>query len=190
MTPIARIAAAIGVAVALAACGGGDDSGGGTSNSGDPPGGQSNTPPPSSDDATQSLNWAGYVKSGLPATFNAVSGSWIVPDVACSGDANSATWVGIGGGNGFDPTLIQAGTAQQCNGSDKSFYAWWEVLPLPQVPLEGAILVTGDYPVSPGDVITVTIDSTLVIWNIVIVNASQGWTFQQTVPYLTAGDTA
>ena len=190
MTSIARIASLLSVALVLSACGGGDDSSGTPSDtSNNPPGGQSNTPAPSGDE-TQSLNWAGYVQSGLPTTFTSISGSWIVPDLNCSGDANSSTWIGIGGGVTQDPTLIQAGTEQDCSGSDKSFHAWWEALPAPQVPADGFLLVTGDYPVNPGDQIRVTIGSTLVVWTIAIVNATQGWTFNQTIPYLAAGDTA
>jgi len=187
MTTIARIATSIGVAVALAACGGGDDSSSGSS-ANTPTPSQSNSPAPSGS-ATQSLNWR--LRQILIARhYSAISGSWIVPDVQCSGNANSATWLGIGGGNGVDPTLVQAGTSQDCSGSDKTFYAWWEALPAPQVQADGALLATGNFPVSPGDLVTVTINSTLVIWNITIVNATAGWTFNQTIPYLSAGDTA
>lgn len=189
MASIVRIAGFIGVALAVAACGGGDNNASTDNNSGNPPGGQSNTPPPSGN-PQQSLNWAGYVKSTLPGSYRAISGSWVVPDVSCNGTANSATWLGIGGGNGVDPTLIQAGTSQDCSGSDKSFFAWWEALPAPQVAAEGAILVTGSFPVKPGDLITTTIRSTLVVWEITINDATQNWTFTQTVPYVSAGDTA
>jgi hypothetical protein len=173
--------------VALAACGGGDDPApqqGGAP----PPGGNSNQPAPA---AQESLNWAGYVKTGGIGAFTSISGSWIVPDVQCSGgNQNSSTWLGIGGGVTGDPTLIQAGTEQDCNGSEKFFGAWWEALPAPAIPAEGAILVTGSYPVFPGDFVTVTISSALVIWDISIANATQGWTFNTTVPYVAAADTA
>ena len=181
---------ALVAALLLAACGGGDDappSQGGNPPQ-QPPGGNPNQPAPA---AQESLNWAGYVQTGGVATFTSISGSWVVPDIQCgSANQNSSAWVGIGGGVTGDPTLIQAGTEHDCSGGDKFFDAWWEVLPLPQIPAEGAILVTGDYPVFPGDFVTVSIDSTLVIWSIQIVNATQGWTFNPTVPYVAAGDTA
>src|SRR5438132_559623 len=61
--------------------------------------------PSSSDPAQESLNWAGYVRTGGVAAFDSISGSWVVPDVQCgAGNQNSSAWLGIGGGNGVDPT--------------------------------------------------------------------------------------
>ncbi len=188
MPNIARIAGLVGVALVLAACGGGNDnSSSGTQNN---PGGQPNQSPPPSGNETQSLNWAGYVKSSSFATYTSVSGSWVVPELHCTDNATSATWVGIGGATTADPTLIQAGIEQNCNGSDAFDYAWWETLPAPQVAAEGAVLQTASYPVAAGDAITVTIDSTLIVWTIKIVDSTQNWTFQQTVPYISGGSSA
>jgi len=186
---------ALAAILSLAACGGGDDPANSSTDStaqhGTPNSPSSAPSQPSDDPAQESLNWAGYVRAGGLAEFTSISGSWIVPDLQCgAGNQNSSTWVGIGGGVTTDPTLIQAGTEQDCRDSEKFFSAWWEALPAPQVPAEGLILVTGNYPVAAGDAITVTITSTLVIWDITIHNATQGWTFDTTVPYLSGGDTA
>ncbi|HUP91390.1 MAG TPA: G1 family glutamic endopeptidase, partial [Solimonas sp.] len=146
-TRIARSSgAALAACLVLAGCGGGESQNDSTAQHGTP-----NTPPSGSgaEPASESLNWAGYVRTGGVGAFTSITGSWVVPDVQCGTDnANSSTWIGIGGGVTGDPTLIQAGTEQDCRDGEKFLGAWWEALPLPQVPAEGAILVTGNYPVA------------------------------------------
>ncbi len=165
-------------AAVLAGCNGGDNDA-----SGSMPGGHSNQ---GASTAQQSTNWSGYVRQGT--AINRVRGSWIVPHVSCSGADNtsSSSWAGIGGFATGDPTLIQAGTGQDCSGGP-SYYAWWEIIPLPAVNAGGGLLDSQDYAVKAGDHITVSIDGTAVIWNITIENSTEGWTFNQTVPYVTPG---
>lgn len=160
-------------------CGGGGD-------------GSSHGQPSSPAGAQQSTNWSGYVRTGLPQSFTRVSATWAVPAVQCSADTSTAssTWTGIGGGTTADPTLVQAGTEQDCNGSP-SYSAWWEVIPAPSTTAGGGTLGLQNFEVQPGDQITVTVDgSTAAVWNITIQNASRGWTFNTTVPYSSAGETA
>lgn len=148
--------------------------------------------PSSSAGAQQSTNWSGYVQTGPPQSFTRVGGTWTVPAVQCSGSqtTRSATWTGIGGGTTSDPTLVQAGTEQDCNGGP-SYSAWWEVIPAPATTVSGGTLGSQNFDVQPGDQITVTLDgSSAAVWNITIQNASRGWTFNTTVPYGSAGATA
>jgi hypothetical protein len=151
--------------------------------------------------AQQSTNWSGYGIAGAPAGFNAVRGTWVVPAIAPSkNDTASSTWAGIGGGcadpptcNTVDPTLIQAGTEADNSGGSTQYFAWWEAIPAPSVPLMGGPLRQGSFDVQPGDSITVSISSDLVIWTIDIQNVRSGsphWTFTTTVPYTAAGLTA
>jgi hypothetical protein len=142
--------------------------------------------------ARQSSNWSGYVKVGLPGAYNHVKATWAVPAVQCVGDDTTAssTWTGVGGGTPADPTLVQAGTEQDCNGGAE-YSAWWEVLPAPAVGASGDTLGFDEFAVGPGDQMTVTIDgSTAAIWAITIRNDTRGWTFNTTVPYSAAGETA
>jgi len=80
-----------------------------------------------------SSNWSGY-QSNHTARF--VQGAYTVPAVSnpVPGYSNtgyySSTWSGIGGGfgaNTSDP-LIQSGTAQDVNGTVKTYYHWYEVV--------------------------------------------------------------
>lgn len=170
------------LAAALTACGSGGDAG--TLAQGQPA---------AAGGAQQSTNWAGYVQSAAPLTYTKVSGSWIVPAVSCAAGQNtgSTNWTGIGGGISADPTLIQAGTDEDCTSGTAQYFAWWEAIPAPSVnagPLGGLL---SSMPVAPGDMITVTIDgSSLAVWNIAIQNVTQGASFSTTVPYVAAGETA
>ncbi|MGH8455483.1 MAG: G1 family glutamic endopeptidase [Stenotrophobium sp.] len=177
-----NILAACVLAALLAGCGGSGGNNPGSTPT--PTQGQANTPAGTS----QSTNWSGYVQSGSVAQFSQVSGNWTVPAANCPSGASTAssTWTGIGGyavagGATSDPTLIQAGTEEDCNGGP-SYYAWWEALPLPLVMLD-----TTANPVHPGDQMTVSINSTLILWTIVIHNLSAGWTSTTTAPYTASG---
>lgn len=138
--------------------------------------------------AAQSTNWSGYVLTGALGGFPQVAGSWTVPAVNCAGAGTtaSATWAGIGGYGLTDQTLIQAGTEQDCGGGNTGYSAWWEGYPLPSVSLS-----TSSYPVQPGDRISVSIDSSLVVlWTIKIEDLSAGWTFSKTTAFVSAGQSA
>jgi hypothetical protein len=150
--------------------------------------------------AEQSTNWSGYGIIGGPLGFNSVLGTWIVPAVRPSkNDTASSTWTGVGGNctdsscTGQDPTLIQAGTEQDSSAGKPTYYAWWEAIPAPSVQAGGA-LSTKNYPVHPGDAITVKIDvANGAVWTIEITDVRAGrhrWTFSTTVPYSAAGLTA
>ena len=139
--------------------------------------------------ATQSTNWSGYAVTGTLGGFKQISGSWTVPAPDCSGGATafSASWAGIGGLKTGDLTLIQAGTEQDCTSGGASYYAWWEGYPAASKDIS----TSGNFPVSAGDQITVTISSSLLLfWNISIHDLSAGWTFTTTTPFLAAGESA
>lgn len=164
-----------------AGCGGG--SGDGDNNSPGSTQGQPSAPA----GGNRSTNWSGYVLSGPAQSFSKVQGSWAVPSVNCAGadGAASSSWAGIGGGNNADPTLVQAGTEQDCNGGP-DYFAWWEVIPAPASRLNPQT-----YPVGAGDRISVSADgSSAIVWSIRIANDSRGWVFSTSVPYGAAGATA
>jgi len=141
--------------------------------------------------AQESFNWAGYVQAGAPATFTSASATWIVPGVSCGADDTaSSSWIGVGGGTNSDPTLVQAGTDQDCVGGQPSYDAWWEVIPAPAATVSGPI-DTGMFPVGGGDQITASVDgSNGVVWSITIRNDTRHWTFNTTVGYTSGGGTA
>jgi len=178
----------------VCSCGGG---GGGSSNSVRSVRARRNHPV----GAQQSSNWAGYGVVGAPGGFTAVQGTWVVPAIAPSShDTASSTWAGVGGGctnppscTVIDETLIQAGTEADNSGGSRQYSAWWEAIPGPSVKVMGGPLNQGSYDVRPGDSITVTISSNLVVWTIEIKNMRSGsthWTFTTMVPYVAAGLTA
>ena len=74
----------------------------------------------------QSLNWAGYVRSGH--SFTSTSASWTVPHLTTTHDGYSSTWVGIDGATATDHYLIQTGTEADVSGGRRSYLAWWEVI--------------------------------------------------------------
>ena len=111
-----------------------------------------------------SSNWAGVVAAGQ-ATFNSITASWVVPSVLPSShDEASSTWIGIDGAGNQD--LIQAGTEQDSGPGGPLYYAWYEVLPAPSIPLGM---------VSPGDRISVNISEVSPgTWTITISDSSSG----------------
>ena len=89
--------------------------------------------------AEVSSNWAGLIDSG--ATYTAVASHWTVPTVQPSEASEvSSTWIGIDGAT--NTSLIQTGTQQDTSGGSTSYFAWYEILPSPEVEI-GAV--------SPGD---------------------------------------
>ncbi len=146
-----------------------------------------------------SENWSGYaVSSQSQGTYKSISATWTVPQVsapntpnpdpnfctwltdllddenpASNSSAYSASWIGI---DGFTNShLIQAGTAQNIIHGHPQYFAWWEVLPNSETPLDPS-----HYPVFPGDQIKGNIsrqsDGT---WSIQLTNTTQNWTFTE-----------
>jgi hypothetical protein len=79
-----------------------------------------------SDAKQQSLNWAGYIRTGH--SFTSASGSWTVPTLTSTHDGYSSTWVGIDGAASGDRFLIQTGTEADVSGGRRSYRAWWEII--------------------------------------------------------------
>lgn len=142
--------------------------------------------PPSSSSSTSfgwaSSNWSGYaLASSQPGTYTAISGSWVVPQVAPSKKPTySAAWVGIDGFNNSD--LIQTGTEQDFVNGSARYYAWWEVLPAP----ETVITTTSNgtpFLVQPGDKMTASIQDNGGSWTITLTDASRQESYSTTVSY-------
>lgn len=142
-------------------------------------------------------NWAGYAVADFETgqTYTAAQATWSIPTVtfdasAASGTATqySAMWVGIGGFcedvlcSNVDPTLIQLGTAHDVASDGTTlYYSWYEAFPNPPV-------IMGN-PVSPGDVITASVQCTvscssnkLQTWTLTM-SSSAGWQWSVPVPY-------
>jgi Peptidase A4 family len=105
----------------------------------------------------QSENWAGYVAKTGGQNFTSVSGSWTQPTVSPgSGDGYSAFWVGLGGSQQDSQALEQVGTAADVVNGQTQYYAWYELVPDPEIKL--------DLPINPGDHIAakVTVNGTQV----------------------------
>lgn len=124
-----------------------------------------------------SSNWAGYAVTATttvpdpnvppptdgspPATitqaadFTSVTGTWIEPKATCTRDSGSgafsAVWVGLGGYVDGSRALEQIGTDADC-GRDGTprYYAWYELVPSPSVPI--------DLKIRPDDTITTSVN--------------------------------
>jgi hypothetical protein len=116
--------------------------------------------------ATQiaSRNWSGYVVTAGP--FTEVTGTFSVPRLTASAscDQHISEWVGIGGFNSGDTSLIQGGidesmtdpTTGTCRPGSFFVWPWWEVLPQSETQVtrwdDGTAAQVG-----PGDRVTVTV---------------------------------
>ena len=117
---------------------------------------------------TTSNNWSGYAASG--STYTSVSSSWVEPAATCASSATQLAgfWVGLDGYG--DATVEQTGTAMECAGGSPVYWAWYEMYP--------AASATVAHPVSPGDVMSASVDATSpTTFVITISDATQGWTF-------------
>jgi Peptidase A4 family len=103
-----------------------------------------------------STNWAGYAVAapdGTGSSFTSVTGTWKQPRVSCTAarPAYSAAWVGLGGADDGSLALEQIGTDADCTaGGAPRYFAWYELVPAPPVPLNLRIL--------PGDTITASVN--------------------------------
>jgi hypothetical protein len=150
-------------------------------NAGNPGSGASGQPGTAPNPATQpaplssgqSHNWSGYAATG--GTYTAVSGTWIVPQVAAASAGSDATWVGIGGVESHD--LIQAGTEATASGTgDVQYEAWIELLPRSSHPVPLAV--------SPGDSVTVSLtQQSTGNWLVAFKDNTTGQTYQTPEQY-------
>ncbi len=129
----------------------------------------------------ESTNWAGLIDTG--PQFTSISATWVVPAVQPSDtEAGSSTWIGLDGVE--DPTIIQAGTAQNTIEGETGYTAWFELYPEPATPL---------YAVSPGDEMeaSITEDATPAdTWTISLADVTSGLTATIPVSYSGPGTSA
>jgi hypothetical protein len=121
-------------------------------------------------------NWSGYVATGTK--FTSVSGSWTVPSIVCTGDETnfSSQWIGIDGNT--NDTVEQDGTEAECKAGTPFYYAWYEMLGDSAVDDGYAVALptgTGQYPVSPGDVMTASVSFAAGVWTLTIADSTHPW---------------
>jgi hypothetical protein len=117
----------------------------------------------------------------VTSVFDAVSGSWSVPSVTCTGTKSnySAEWVGIDGDT--SSTVEQDGTEADCLSGTPSYDAWYELYG--DSSENGGLeieLSTSFYPVVPGDAITASVSETNSVWTFVLSDVSShhsNWTY-------------
>jgi hypothetical protein len=120
-------------------------------------------------------NWSGRADVGK--SFTAVIGTFNVPNILpSSGPTTTSEWVGIDGAT--NSSLIQAGVTEMYDPTTNSVstYAWWEILPAANTPIQMSV--------STGDICTVTIyqvsGST---WDINFEDNTNGQTFNTEQSY-------
>jgi hypothetical protein len=128
------------------------------------------------DGTATSTNWSGYAVTGTG--FTSASASWVVPAAVCNGLSNrtdqyASFWVGLDGYS--SDSVEQVGTDSDCNGSNPSYYAWYEFYPQPSYTITGL-------PVSPGNVIsaTVTYNTSANNFTVTLTNVSTGKSYSKT----------
>jgi hypothetical protein len=131
-----------------------------------------NEPVPSAGGTLLSRNWSGYAVTSSKHAISRARSTFIVPALSPPPAGFASTWVGVGGIS--RPDLIQAGISEQS--ARPHYFAWWEKLPNPAVPI-------GNKPVSPGDHVSVTIrQHSPSRWTISLTDAGR-WTWRKTVTY-------
>jgi hypothetical protein len=126
--------------------------------------------------AEESGNWSGY--AALGGGFSAVSGSWTVPSVTCTGGATtySSQWIGIDGYS--SDTVEQDGTGASCQAGTPYYNAWYEMYGDEavndgyEVPLSSS-----SYPVSPGDAMIASVSFSGSKWTLAIADTTRAWNY-------------
>ena len=129
---------------------------------------------------TNSFNWAGYVDTG--GTFSAVSATWVVPTVTCSGSSalEAVQWVGIDGYG--SSTVQQDGTETSCAGSTPQYSAWYEMYG--DASVNSGYMVTlspSTYHVAPGNSISASVLLSGGLWTLKVIDTTAGWTFSTVI---------
>ncbi len=141
---------------------------------------------PRSGGRQQSLNWAGYIRSGHG--FTSLHGTWTVPTVKSTHDGYSSTWVGIDGATSGDQYLIQTGTEADVSGGRRTYDAWWEVItPTDEAPET----LFPNLAVAPGDSISASVaQSSSGRWTMRLVDNTTGHSASHTASFAGPGDSA
>jgi len=119
---------------------------------------------------SDSTNWSGYAVTG--SSFTSAKGSWTVPSVDCTKTPNTyaAFWVGIDGWT--STTVEQTGTDSDCDGSEPSYYAWYEFYPKASVNISSIT-------VAPGDQMSAAVTYSSSEFTITITNETTGKTYSK-----------
>jgi hypothetical protein len=144
-----------------------------------------------------SSNWSGY--ADYNSTFTAISASWTVPTVTCSGSstAYSSEWIGIDGALQGAASVEQDGTEMDCISGVVQYDAWYEMFG--DTALDGGAeleLSPSFYPVEPNDVISASVSVVNINngvfnpkWTLSLTDVSSGhmgWTFATVVNFTAA----
>jgi hypothetical protein len=134
----------------------------------------------------QSLNWAGYIRTG--AHFTSAAGSWNVPTLKSTHNGFSSTWVGIDGATANDRYLIQTGTEADVVGGRRGYRAWWEIITPTDVAPE---TVFPGLTIHPGDSITASVSrNSNGTWTLRLRDNTTGRAAAHTAPFAGPGATA
>jgi hypothetical protein len=129
-----------------------------------------------------SSSQSGYVAYAAPGGgFSAVSASWTVPTVTCSGGAttDAVQWAGIG-----DITSVaQDGTRTGCVDGSPDYSAWYEMYG-DQAVNSGSLvsLSSSTYPVAPGDGMSASVSMSDSTWTLALSDATKNWHFSINIP--------
>jgi hypothetical protein len=137
----------------------------------------------------ESSNWSGY--ADLNQTYDAVSASWKVPTVTCSGSSSSysAEWIGIDGYS--SNTVEQDGSEADCLSGSPSYDAWYEMYGDNAVNSGYEVeLSPSSYPVSHGDAMNASVSVAGSTWTLSISDTTQGWNFSTQIGYSGAAESS
>jgi hypothetical protein len=125
-----------------------------------------------------SKNWAGYAITTSDSVINEISASWNVVGIKSSLLYSSySQWIGIGGMNSDD--LIQAGISQNSILFNKSMYLFYEILPYPEVKVDGFKVSSNDNIIASIKAISNDKHS----WEIKIINTTKKEEFKKIIKY-------
>lgn len=143
-------------------------------------------------DSLVSSNWSGYTVARYATgnSYTSASSTWVVPPATMPTNKTSgysSSWVGIGGFctnaacTRVDRTLIQLGTEQDNVNGTASYYAWYEMLPNPEIKITSLVVNPGDTIVASLKVVSSSKHGQS--WLLTLADTTNGQSWSQTFSY-------
>ena len=132
-----------------------------------------------------SPNWSGYMSNYSIENISSISANWSVPAIKSQNNTYVYKWIGVGGLNNDENTLIQIGTISQSEYNSTFYFVFIETLPNP------SNISLSINPISANDNVSASITKiSSNLWNVKLKVLNTNQTISKNIYYSTNESTA